>query len=234
MSATEQGPRALVTGGGRGIGAATAELLAARGGRVLIASRTRAELDATVARIERVHGPGRVCAVVCNVASAADVARLREAASEFLGGLDLLVNNAGIAARALVHEMDETLWDEVLDINLKGAFLCTRAFLPWMLARGRGRVVNVASISATLGTPRMSAYCASKWGLVGFTKAVAEETRGKGVEVMAVLPGSVETEMLKGSGFAPAMRAEDVARTIVWLGLDAPAAMTGSAVEMFG
>jgi 3-oxoacyl-[acyl-carrier protein] reductase len=103
-----------------------------------------------------------------------------------------------------------------------------------MYARRSGRIVNVASISATLGTPRLSAYCASKWGLVGFTKALAEEARPHGVQVVAVLPGSIDTAMLVGSGFPPLMSADEVARTIEWLGLDAPAAVTASAVEMFG
>jgi NAD(P)-dependent dehydrogenase (short-subunit alcohol dehydrogenase family) len=229
------GPDAVVTGGGRGVGAAVARRIVARGGRVVIAARTQHELDATVAGIEADFGPGRVRAVACDVASAMAVESLHDATLEFLGGaVDLLVNNAGIAPRAWVHEMDEALWDQVLDVNLKGAYLCTRAFLPGMLARRRGRIVNVASISATLGTPRLSAYCASKWGLVGFTKAVAEETREAGVQVMAVLPGSVDTEMLKGSGFDPRMSADEVARLIEWVGLDAPAAMTASAVEMFG
>jgi 3-oxoacyl-[acyl-carrier protein] reductase len=202
---------------------------------VVIAARSRPELDATAEAITRDFGPGRVHPVVCDVASAMAVESLSDAVLQFLGAeLDLLVNNAGIAPRALAHEMDEAMWDQVLDVNLKGAWLCTRAFLPLMLARERGRIVNVASISATLGTPRLSAYCASKWGLVGFTKSVAEETRARGVQVMAVLPGSIDTAMLQGSGFEAQMSADEVARTIEWLGLDAPAAMTGSAVEMFG
>lgn len=229
------GPRAVVTGAGRGVGAAVARRIVARGGRVVIAARTVSELQATADAIAGAYGVDRVRAVECDVSSAVAVERLYAAAVEFLEGpVDLLVNNAGIVHRVLVHEMDEATWDAVLDVNLKGAFLCTRAFLPGMLAHRKGRIVNVASISATVGTPRLSAYCASKWGLVGFTKAVAEETKELGVQVMAVLPGSIDTAMLAGSGFEPKMSADEVARVIEWLGIDAPAAMTGSAVEMFG
>jgi 3-oxoacyl-[acyl-carrier protein] reductase len=122
----------------------------------------------------------------------------------------------------------------VLDTNLTATFLVTRAFLPAMLKRRRGRVIQVASISSTLGSPRASAYCAAKWGVVGFTKSLAEELRGTGLSAMSILPGSVETSMLEGSGFSPQMKPEDVAKTIVYAALDAPSAMNGSSFEMFG
>jgi 3-oxoacyl-[acyl-carrier protein] reductase len=225
---------AVVTGGGRGIGAAVAMRFAKRGAKVVIAARTDAELARTEREIAAAVGHDAVHRVVCDVGDAAAVVRLRDEANAFFGAATVLVNNAGIAPRALAHEMDEAVWDATIDSNLKGTWLCTRAFLPAMLARGAGRIVNVASISSTLGTPRLSAYCAAKWGVVGFTKAVAEETRAAGVQVMAVLPGSVDTDMLKGSGFTATMAADDVAKTIEYLAFDAPVAMTGSAVEMFG
>jgi len=119
-------------------------------------------------------------------------------------------------------------------VNLKGAFLVARAFLPGMIRTKRGRFVAVASISSTLGTARQSAYCAAKWGLVGFVKSLAEELRGHGVQAMSVMPGSVDTEMLKGGEFAPAMHPDDVAGLVTYAALDAPDAMNGSAIEMFG
>ena len=226
---------AVVRGGGRGIGEAVAKRLVVRGLRVVIASRTDAQLARVEREIAASAGADRVKRVVCDVGDAGAVERLRRESEAFLGeGPSVLVNNAGIAPRALAHEMDEALWNAVLDSNLKGTWLCTRAFLPAMLARKSGRVVNVASISSTLGTPRLSAYCAAKWGVVGFTKSVAEETRAAGVQVMAVMPGAVDTEMLKGSEFPAMMSADDVAKAIEFLALDAPNAMTGSAVEMFG
>ena len=223
---------AVVTGAGRGIGRAVAHRLAARGHDVALLARTVDELDLAARPIALL---GRRALVVrCDVASAADVARASEAVLRELGAPDVVVNNAGVVRRALVHEMTEADWDLVLGVNLRGAFLVTRAFLPSMLARGRGRSVSVGSISATLGTARQSAYCAAKWGLVGFVKSLAEELRGTGLQAMCVLPGSVDTEMLKGSGFAPQMTPEEVADAVVYAALDAPAAMNGSALEMFG
>jgi 3-oxoacyl-[acyl-carrier protein] reductase len=121
-----------------------------------------------------------------------------------------------------------------MDVNLKGPFLVARALLPAMLRAGRGRFVAVSSISATLGTPRQSAYCASKWGLVGFVKSLAEEVRGRGVQAMCVLPGAVQTRMLEGGEFPAQMSPADVAGLVAYAALDAPDAMNGSAVEVFG
>jgi 3-oxoacyl-[acyl-carrier protein] reductase len=223
---------AVVTGAGRGIGRAVAQRLAARGHAVALLARTVPELEATAAAI--VASGARALTLRCDVANAGEVQHAAERVLAELGPPDVVVNNAGIVRRAAVAEMSEADWDAVVDVNLKGAFLVTRAFLPRMLERRRGRFVAVASISSTLGTPRLSAYCAAKWGVVGFTKALAEELRGTGLQAMCVLPGSVDTEMLVGSGFSPAMTADEVAGTVVYAALDAPSAMNGSAVEVFG
>ncbi|MGH9333970.1 MAG: SDR family NAD(P)-dependent oxidoreductase, partial [Vicinamibacteria bacterium] len=150
--------------------------------------------------------------------------------------IDLLVNNAGIVARRAIVETDSDLWDRVLDVNLKGAFLCTRAALPSMIARRRGRIVNVSSISGTLGTKLLSAYCASKWGLIGFTKATAEEMKSHRIQAFSVSPGSVKTEMLQQGlpGARPDMEPEDVASIVLFLATDAPDAMTGASLDVFG
>lgn len=169
------------------------------------------------------------------MASEADVTRAAAAILASLGVPRVVVNNAGIVRRDVpIHATRAEDWDEVLAVNLRGPFLISRAFLPAMLAARRGRFVHVASISATLGSPGAASYAASKWGLVGFAKSLAEELRGTGLASIALLPGSVDTEMLVGSGFAPQMTAEDVAAMIVYAGLDAPDALTGSAIEMFG
>jgi 3-oxoacyl-[acyl-carrier protein] reductase len=122
----------------------------------------------------------------------------------------------------------------VLAVNLKGAFLCARAAWPAMRAKRRGRVIAVGSISGTLGTPCASAYNASKWGLTGFIKSIAEEGREHGIFCALVVPGSVDTDMLKQTSFAAQMQPEDVAEVVRFLATDAPLAMTGSAVEVFG
>jgi NAD(P)-dependent dehydrogenase (short-subunit alcohol dehydrogenase family) len=222
----------VVTGAGRGIGRAIAVALASRGLDVALVSRTRVELEETAARVE---GLGqRALAVPCDVALSGEVERARDVILRDLGPPRVLVNNAGVVKRARVEDTTEADWDHVLDVNLKGTFLVTRAFLPSMLAAKSGRCIFVASISATLGAPEQSAYCASKWGVVGFMKSLAEELRGTGLQAACVLPGSVDTQMLDRTRFHPQMTPEDVAGVVAYAALDAPAAIHGSAIEVFG
>ena len=223
---------AVVTGGGRGIGRACAIELARRGADVALLARTKSELDETAARIA--EAGRRALVVPCDVARADDVARAAERVAKELGAPSVVVANAGLVRRALATETTESDWDLVLDVNLKGVFLAARAFVPAMTAAHRGRFVAIGSISSTLGTARQSAYCAAKWGVVGFVKSLAEELRGTGVQTMIVLPGSVDTAMLEGSGFDPQMSADDVAKVVAFAALEAPDAMNGSAIEMFG
>lgn len=224
---------AVVTGGAHGIGQETARAFARRGLDVAILGRKQVDLDATAKELVEDHGV-RVLPIACDVAHAEEVERASKRVLDELGVPLVVVNNAGIIERAPIESMSEDLWDRVLGVNLKGPFLVTRAFLPAMKARKSGRFVQVSSISATLGTARASAYCASKWGLDGFTKSLAEELRGTGLQTMAVRPGSTDTDMLVGSGFEPQMQPEDIAGTILYLGLDAPDAMNGSLVDCFG
>lgn len=223
---------AVVTGANRGIGRAIALELAARGCDVALLARDVASLAPVAAGVEA-EGR-RALSVTCDVARAdlveAACARVREE----LGVPRIVVANAGVAHRVTVRETTEAQWDEVLDVNLKGTFLLFRAFLDPMLAAKAGRLIALGSISGTLGTPRLAAYCAAKWGTMGLVKSLAEELRGSGLQAMCVMPGSVDTDMLKGSGFAPAMQPEDVAKIVAYAALDAPAAMNGSCVEAFG
>lgn len=223
---------AVVTGAARGIGRAIALELADRGCDVAVLGRSQAGLAEAAEEIVR---RGRRAVVApCDVSIASEV---EAATSHVLGDLGVprvVVSNAGIVHRVSVLDMTEEQWDEVLDVNLKGTFLLTRALLRPMLAERRGRFVAIGSISGTLGTPRLTAYCASKWGTVGFVKALAEELRGTGLQSMCVMPGSVDTDMLRGSGFMPAMKPEDVAKIVAWAALDAPDAMNGSCVDAFG
>jgi NAD(P)-dependent dehydrogenase (short-subunit alcohol dehydrogenase family) len=219
---------AIVTGGGRGIGAAAARALTALGARVTIFARTAAELNDVVRAGAAVH------AVAGDVAREEDVERLFAEHRRASGACDVLVNGAGILERAPTESFAADRFRRVLDVNLVGAFLCARAAIPEMKARRRGRIVNVASISATLGTPEAGAYNASKWGLVGLTKCLAEELRPFAVQCLAVSPGSVDTEMLKKTPFEPAMTPDEVARVIAWCAGEAPDAMTGANVEVFG
>jgi len=222
---------AIVTGAGRGIGRATSLALGKKGFVVALAGRSREALLS----VEKEMGV-RAISIPTDVSDESSVAAMVETASRDLGPIDLLVNNAGTLVRASVVETDAVAWDRVLDVNLKGAFLCSRAVLPSMIERGRGRIVNVSSISGKLGTPLLSAYCASKWGLLGFSLAASEELKARGIQVFSVCPGSVNTEMLQQGlpGASPDMEPEDVASVIVYLGTEAPDAMTGAAVDVFG
>lgn len=225
---------AVVTGAGRGIGRAIALALADRGLDVALLGRTQDDLVSVAAELLAQAPRRRALVLPCDVSRDADVHHARDRVLAELGAPTVLVNNAGVVVRARVEDTSEHAWDHVIDVNLKGAFLVTRAFLPAMRDRGFGRVVNISSISATLGTARLSAYCASKWGLLGFTKSLAEELRGSGLQAVSVLPGSVDTSMLNGSGFDPQMTPRDVAGVVVYAALDAPPAVNGSAIEVFG
>jgi 3-oxoacyl-[acyl-carrier protein] reductase len=224
------GQRVLVTGATRGIGHALALRLASEGASLVIAGKNGALLNALAGQLSKA---GTSClAVPGDLAKSAEITALARAAEDF-GPIDALVNNAGVAHRAPLGETSEALWDETLSVNLKAPFLLTRLLLPGLLARGRGRIVNVCSISSVVGTARLTAYCASKWGLLGFSKALARELEGSGVSVTTVLPGSTDTDMLQGSGFPPELSADQVARVIAFLAGLAPVAMNGAALELF-
>ena len=217
---------ALVTGAGRGIGAAVAVRLARAGFQVIGVARSRDQLDSVAATTGLVPS-------VCDLEDAAAVeVAIADVLSRF-GRVDVLVNNAGIVVRHPVDVHPVDAWDRVQSVYLRAPFQLARACLPAMRAARAGRIINVSSISGTLGTPGLSAYCASKWGLIGFTKALAEEVKREGVVVTAVCPGSVDTEMLKGSGYAPDMTPDDVAAVVEFL-VHAPAAVAGCALEIFG
>jgi 3-oxoacyl-[acyl-carrier protein] reductase len=226
---------AVVTGAGRGIGKSTALALAREGLAVALWSRSRSEVESVKREIEALgNANGDVLGLVVDVASAASVAVAAHATLKAFGAPLVVVNNAGIVTRSAITKTSEASWNAVVATNMTGPFLVTKALLPAMLRAKRGRIVHVASISSTLGTAMQASYCASKWGLVGFMKSLAEELRGTGLQTMAVLPGAVDTDMLKGSPFAPQMQADDVARAIVHAALYAADAMNGSAIEMFG
>jgi NAD(P)-dependent dehydrogenase (short-subunit alcohol dehydrogenase family) len=223
---------AVVTGASRGIGRATALELARRGVPLALLGRPSAALDDTAAAA-RSSGV-RVETISCDLEHPEQIASAGRVLLDRHGAPEVLVNNAAVIRRATVEHLTLAEWDEQLAVNLRAPFLTTRAFLPAMREAGRGRIIQVSSISATLGTPRAAAYCASKWGLVGFMKSLAEELSGSGLMTVGILPGSVDTEMLRGSGFEPRMTADHVARTIAYYALEAPLAHNGGVVEMFG
>jgi len=220
---------AVVTGGGRGIGAATVRALAEVGIRVAFCARTESEVRAIAKQVGEPH----VGVWGVDVSSADDVDEWARGVLEDIGVPDVIVNNAGVALRARLDDTDEAAWDLVQNVNLKGTYLVTRAFLRQMRARKSGRIICVSSIAGRQGTAKSVAYCAAKHGVVGFVRALAEELREDGIAVNAVCPGSVETQMLPEE-FAPGMPPEDVAETILWLATEAPLTLTGTCIDQFG
>ena len=189
------GRRAVVTGGGRGAGEAIARSLAEAGASVLVAARTASEVQC----VARDIGGGRAWAAVCDVTDEASVRQLAETAARTLGDVDILVNNAGIALSAPVRTTSLEDWERVFAVNVRGTFLCTRAFLPGMLARGWGRVIAIASTAGLRGDRYISAYAAAKHAVVGFTRSVAAEAARSGVTANAVCPGYLDTGMTRES-----------------------------------
>lgn len=224
---------ALVTGASRGIGRATALALAGRGVALALFGRASERLTQTAAEA-RAAGSPRVEEFHADLADLDTVEREGRRVEQSFGALDAVIHNAGVVRRARVEELEIALFEEQIRVNLTAPFVLTRTLLPAMRRAGSGRILFVGSISSTLGTPALSAYCASKWGVVGLMKSLAEELSDSGLMTAAVLPGSVDTDMLVGSGFQPRMTAEDVAKTLLWLALDAPLAHNGATFEMFG
>lgn len=190
-----EGKIALVTGGGRGIGRAVAFSFAREGASVAVLARTSEEVARVAGEIKDECGVETMHAT-CDVSDAGEVARTFASVTERFGrGADILVNNAGIAESAPILKTGDEFWQRHLAINLNGTFYCTRAALPSMIARGWGRIINVASIAGKTGAPYIAAYAASKHGVLGLTRSVALEVALKGVTVNAICPGYVDTDM---------------------------------------
>jgi 3-oxoacyl-[acyl-carrier protein] reductase len=175
-----------------------------------------------------------VLEVFADFSDADSLASAAERVVAELGIPQVVVHNAGLVVRARVEDTSINDWDRQLDTNLRAPFVLTRALLPALRAARRGRLIFVGSISGTLGSAGAAAYAASKWGLTGFVKSLAEELSDSGLMACALLPGSIATDMLEGSSFPARMSAEDVAKTVEFLALDAPLAHNGAVVEMFG
>jgi 3-oxoacyl-[acyl-carrier protein] reductase len=189
------GKRALVTGGSRGIGRGIATGLAAEGARVVVMD-VLAPASNEPPGTETPEWLSQVLHVIGDVSDEASVSQAVGQATSSMGGIDILVCCAGVVSESPVHELDSGEWDRVLNINLRGVFLCAKAVLPQMLARREGRIINVASQLGQIGGDRMAHYSASKAGVIGFTKALAREVAQHNVQVNAIAPGPIETDML--------------------------------------
>jgi 3-oxoacyl-[acyl-carrier protein] reductase len=187
------GKTALVTGAGRGIGKAIALKLAADGAVVIVNSLSQKNVDAVVAEIENTGG--RCSGIAADVSSASDICNLVEKIMSDYGGIDILVNNAGITRDQLLLRMTDADWDDVIDVDLKSVFLCTRAVMKTMIKARKGRVISLSSIVGLAGNAGQANYAAAKAGIVGFTRSVAKEVASRNITVNAVAPGFIETDM---------------------------------------
>lgn len=250
-----KGKKALITGAGRGIGRATALAFGQEGADVAVSARTESEIESAAQEIAGMGG--EAFHVKADMSDREDVHRLIAAVKERFGSLDILVNNAATYHYAPVESFDEEAWERVLFVNLTAPYLTCKAFMGGMVQKGYGRIINVVSIFGRIGYANMSAYCAAKHGLIGFTRTLALETATDGVTVNALCPGSVATEgmfemskvELKHLGITPEesmqrfkntvpqqrfLEPEEIASLAVYLASDDAKGVTGQAYMMDG
>jgi 3-oxoacyl-[acyl-carrier protein] reductase len=240
-----EGKVAVVTGGRRGIGRAIAALLAGRGADVVIADRQADEAQTTAQEIAAATGR-RAIGLSVDVADNSSAAQMIDQSIAALGRVDILVNNAGVTRDTLIMRMDETDWDFVLDINLKGAWNCCKAVVRPMMKQRYGRIVNISSVSGLAGQAGQTNYSASKAGLIGLTKALAREVASRGITVNAVAPGFIPTAltndlpqelkegMMKLIPLGRWGEPEEIASAVAFLASDEAAYITGHVLSVDG
>ena len=235
---------AVITGASRGIGRSIALALAASGAKIVAADVSLEGCQALVDELAAMGTEG--LAVQCNVTSSEDADRLVDAAMEKFGRIDIFINNAGITRDGMLMRMKDEDWDAVLSINLKGAFICTRAVSKVMTKQRSGRIINIASIVGQMGNAGQANYCASKAGLIGLTKSNARELARRSITVNAVAPGFIATAMTDAlpekvraelTAQIPLERlgsADDIANAVLFLASDNSAYITGQVVAVNG
>lgn len=240
-----EGKVAVITGGRRGIGRAIAEVLAGRGADIVIADRQPDETQCTADEIAQASGR-KAMAVFTDVSDFQSTQQLAEKALAEFGRIDILVNNAGVTRDTLIMRMEESDWDAVLDVNLKGAWNCCKAVIRPMMKQRAGRIVNISSVSGLAGQAGQTNYSASKAGLIGLTKALAREVASRGITVNAVAPGFVPTAltndlpqelkdgMMKLIPLGRWGSPQEIAYAVVFLASDEASYITGQVLSVDG
>jgi 3-oxoacyl-[acyl-carrier protein] reductase len=231
---------AIITGSGRGIGRETAILLAKSGVNVVICSKTNSEINSVKEEIEKVNSESRVVGVNCDVSLSYQVNSLIQLTIEKFGNIDILVNNAGVAFNKKLVYTSEKEWDQTINTNLKGAFLFTKAVLPFMITKRSGVIINVNSGAGEVGFSNLSAYCASKFGLRGLAESVSLEVDRYNIRLMTIFLGQVATRMWEDFDYEyyeknkrKMLNAQDVGEKIVDMIFDTKKYKNGESIEMY-
>jgi len=217
------GQVAIVTGAGRGIGAAIARSLAGLGAVTMLCGRTRTALESVAKSIAEAGGNAEV--LVCDVTSLESVEAAAKRVESSFGRVDILINNAGIGGfDSPLHQLSPDAWDRILNTNLRGVYYAMRSFAPMMIRARSGQIINISSIAAKNPLPNGAAYAASKWGLNGLSYSVAEELRGHNIRVSVLCPGSTNTELSPHAGkdVTKMLQPEDVAHAVEMLATQSP------------
>jgi len=237
---------ALVTGASGGIGQAIALKLTSLGARVIISGTREQVLNDLKAKIQETTSTAEVAVLTCNLSDADSVNTLFDKAEAYFGSVHILVNNAGITQDTLLMRMKDDAWDDVININLTSCFRLCRAAIKKMMRARYGRIINISSVVGTTGNPGQTNYCASKAGMVGFSKALALEVASRGITVNNVAPGFIETDMTSGLPEAVKEKilssipqnkmgsAEDIANSVAFLASDNAQYITGQTLHVNG